>query len=82
MIHKRGGRGELQQINKEGVTVLLVEQNAAMALAICHRDYVLEIDKIILEGKAAELSRNDRVRQVLSGFGLTSARLSRIESLW
>ncbi len=57
----------VQAINKEGVTVLLVEQNAAMALAICHRGYVLETGKIILEGTAAELSGNDRVRQAYLG---------------
>ncbi len=57
----------VQEINKEGVTVLLVEQNAAMALAICHRGYVLETGKIILEGTAAELSGNDKVRQAYLG---------------
>ncbi|MGH7767869.1 MAG: ABC transporter ATP-binding protein [Candidatus Binatia bacterium] len=57
----------IQEINKEGVTVLLVEQNAAMALAICHRGYVLETGKIILQGSAAELSGNDRVRQAYLG---------------
>jgi branched-chain amino acid transport system ATP-binding protein len=57
----------IQEINKEGVTVLLVEQNAAMALAICHRGYVMETGKIILEGTAAELSGNDRVRQAYLG---------------
>jgi branched-chain amino acid transport system ATP-binding protein len=57
----------VQAINKDGVTVLLVEQNAAMALAICHRGYVLETGKIILEGTAAELSGNDRVREAYLG---------------
>ncbi|HEY1373208.1 MAG TPA: ABC transporter ATP-binding protein [Candidatus Binatia bacterium] len=57
----------VQAINKEGVTVLLVEQNAAMALAICHRGYVLETGNIILEGTAAELSGNDRVREAYLG---------------
>ena len=57
----------IQEINKKGVTVLLVEQNAAMALGICHRGYVLETGKIILQGTAAELSGNDRVRQAYLG---------------
>jgi branched-chain amino acid transport system ATP-binding protein len=57
----------IQAINKEGVTVLLVEQNAAMALGICHRGYVMETGKIILSGTATELSGNDRVRQAYLG---------------
>lgn len=59
--------GSYRQINKEGGTVLLVEQNAAMVLAICHRGYVLETGKIIFEGKVAEVSGNDRVRQAYLG---------------
>ncbi len=57
----------IQEINREGVTILLVEQNAAMALAICHRGYVLETGAIILEGKADELTGNDLVRQAYLG---------------
>jgi branched-chain amino acid transport system ATP-binding protein len=57
----------IMQINREGVTILLVEQNAAMALAVCHRGYVLETGTIILEGKASELAGNDRVRQAYLG---------------
>ena len=57
----------IMQINREGVTILLVEQNAAMALAVCHRGYVLETGTIILEGKAEELAGNDRVRQAYLG---------------
>jgi len=54
-------------INRSGVTVLLVEQNAAMALAISHRGYVLETGSVILEGKSSELAGNDRVRQAYLG---------------
>ncbi|MET0500001.1 MAG: ABC transporter ATP-binding protein [Candidatus Binatia bacterium] len=57
----------INSINKSGVTVLLVEQNAAMALAISHRGYVLETGQVILEGKAAELAGNDLVRQAYLG---------------
>jgi branched-chain amino acid transport system ATP-binding protein len=57
----------IQSINQAGVTVLLVEQNAAMALAISHRGYVLETGRVILEGKASELAGNDRVRQAYLG---------------
>jgi branched-chain amino acid transport system ATP-binding protein len=54
-------------INKAGVTILLVEQNAAMALAISHRGYVLETGQVILEGTARELAGNDLVRQAYLG---------------
>jgi branched-chain amino acid transport system ATP-binding protein len=54
-------------INRGGVTVLLVEQNAAMALAISHRGYVLETGSVILEGKSSDLAGNDRVRQAYLG---------------
>ena len=57
----------IRAINKAGVTVLLVEQNAAMALAISHRGYVLETGAVILEGSASELAGNDLVRQAYLG---------------
>jgi branched-chain amino acid transport system ATP-binding protein len=57
----------IRAINKAGVTVLLVEQNAAMALAISHRGYVLETGQVILAGTASELAGNDLVRQAYLG---------------
>jgi len=57
----------IRAINQAGVTVLLVEQNAAMALAISHRGYVLETGSVILEGSAADLAGNDLVRQAYLG---------------
>jgi branched-chain amino acid transport system ATP-binding protein len=57
----------IQSINRAGVTILLVEQNAAMALAISHRGYVLETGNVILEGKSTDLAGNDRVRQAYLG---------------
>ena len=57
----------IRAINQAGVTVLLVEQNAAMALAISHRGYVLETGAVILEGSASELAGNDLVRQAYLG---------------
>ena len=57
----------IRAINQAGVTVLLVEQNAAMALAISHRGYVLETGMVILEGSAADLAGNDLVRQAYLG---------------
>ena len=57
----------IQEINKEGTTVLLVEQNAHMALSIASRAYVLETGKIIKEGYAADLLRDDDVRKAYLG---------------
>ncbi len=57
----------IRAINRTGVTVLLVEQNAAMALAISHRGYVLETGSVILEGSAVDLAGNHLVRQAYLG---------------
>ena len=54
-------------INRQGTTILLVEQNAAMALSVAHRGYVLETGAIVLVGTAAELSRNADVRRAYLG---------------
>ena len=54
-------------INKQGTTILLVEQNAAMALAVAHRGYVLETGTIVLSGTAAELAENPDVRRAYLG---------------
>ena len=53
----------IQKINKDGVTVLLVEQNAKKALAIADQAYVLETGKIVLRGNAKELMNNDQVKK-------------------
>ena len=53
--------------NRQGTTILLVEQNAAMALSIAHRGYVLETGSIALAGTAAELSDNADVRRAYLG---------------
>ncbi len=57
----------VQTINTQGVTILLVEQNAAMALSIAGRGYVLETGRIALEGSAAELAGNPEVRRAYLG---------------
>jgi branched-chain amino acid transport system ATP-binding protein len=54
-------------INREGVTILLVEQNAAMALSIAGRGYVLETGRMALEGPAQELADNPEVRRAYLG---------------
>jgi len=55
------------QINKEGTPVLLVEQNALMALDVASRGYVLETGRVALEGPAAELKVNEQVRKTYLG---------------
>lgn len=57
----------IKEINEAGVTVLLVEQNAAQALALAHRGYVLETGEIVLQGTGAELLADDRVRAAYLG---------------
>ena len=54
-------------INRQGTTILLVEQNAAMALSIAHRGYVLETGTVVLSGTAAQLAENAQVRQAYLG---------------
>ncbi len=54
-------------INRQGTTILLVEQNAAIALSVAHRAYVLETGGIVLEGAAAELSDHPEVRRAYLG---------------
>ena len=53
----------IQEINKDGVTVLLVEQNAKKALSISNKAYVLETGNIVLSGDAKELMNNERVKK-------------------
>ena len=57
----------IDDINKEGTTILLVEQNAAMALAVAQRGYVIETGSIVLSGTAAELADNPEVRRAYLG---------------
>ncbi len=62
---------ELKRINQEGVTILLVEQNAKQALNISHRGYVLQTGRIVLEGSSRELLEKEEV--VRSYLGETKA---------
>ncbi|PKM57990.1 MAG: ABC transporter ATP-binding protein [Firmicutes bacterium HGW-Firmicutes-3] len=55
------------EVNKQGVTILLVEQNAHMALSIADRAYVLETGKIVLEGNAKELLNHEDVKKAYLG---------------
>jgi branched-chain amino acid transport system ATP-binding protein len=57
----------IRTINAEGTTILLVEQNASMALQVAHRAYVLEVGAIQMEGPAQELAASDEVRKAYLG---------------
>ena len=57
----------IQEINKQGTTILLVEQNAYLALQITHRGYVMETGEIAIEGASSDLLNDVRVRQAYLG---------------
>ncbi len=57
----------IKKLNKEGMTILLVEQNARMALKISHRAYVLETGRIVMQDSAENLLNNDEVRKSYLG---------------
>jgi len=57
----------IQELNKQGLTVLLVEQNARMALRISDRAYALEVGEVTVQGESDELSKSDYVRRAYMG---------------
>ena len=57
----------IRTINQEGVTVFMVEQNATLALRIAHYGYVLRHGRVVLQGKAGDLSRDPRIRDAYLG---------------
>ncbi len=57
----------IKELNAKGTTILLVEQNALMALGVAHRAYVLQTGKIVLSGKAADVARDENVKKAYLG---------------
>jgi branched-chain amino acid transport system ATP-binding protein len=57
----------IRQINAQGTTIFMVEQNAAMALSIAHRAYVLQTGQVVLSGNAQELRENPAIREAYLG---------------
>jgi len=57
----------IEEINKEGISVLLVEQNAGLAFSLTEKVYVLEVGRIVLEGKSKELMNHELVRKAFLG---------------
>jgi len=60
---------KIREINEQGTTVLLVEQNALQALSIAHRAYVLQTGRVVLTGPAEEIKQNESVRKAYLGEG-------------
>ena len=59
--------GIIRELNESGATILLVEQNARMALSVAHRCYVLETGRVIMSASASELLDNDEVKKAYLG---------------
>jgi branched-chain amino acid transport system ATP-binding protein len=57
----------IKELNSRGTTILLVEQNALMALGVAHRAYVLQTGHIVLSGKASEVATDENVRKAYLG---------------
>ncbi|MGA1861242.1 ATP-binding cassette domain-containing protein [Azospirillum sp. 11R-A] len=57
----------IQTINRQGVSIFMVEQNASLALQIAHRGYVLQTGRIVLSGPAADLARDPQSRDAYLG---------------
>jgi branched-chain amino acid transport system ATP-binding protein len=57
----------IQNLNKGGTTILLVEQSANIALRVAHRAYIIETGRITLEGAASELLSNEHVKKAYFG---------------
>lgn len=64
----------VEKINQEGITILLVEQNAFMALSIAHNGYVLETGRILMEDKGVNLLNNPDIKKYYLGEKITSRR--------
>jgi len=59
----------VRRLHSQGTTILLVEQNARMALQVADRGYVLQTGRVVLSGTAAELQAHDAVREAYLGVG-------------
>ena len=57
----------IEEINREGTTVLLVEQNANMALSVANRAYVIETGSVVASGSAAELQASEEIKKAYLG---------------
>ena len=69
-------RDIIVEINKQGTSVLLIEQNAKMALSIAHRGYIMETGKMVMDGDPAKLLKDEDVKEFYLGLGATGEQKS------
>ena len=69
-------RDIIVEVNRQGTAVLLIEQNARMALSIAHHGYVMETGRIVLDGPAEKLLRDEDVKEFYLGLGAAGTRKS------
>jgi branched-chain amino acid transport system ATP-binding protein len=69
-------RDTIVEINKQGTAVLLIEQNATMALSISHHGYVMETGKIVMDGSADKLLKDEDVKEFYLGLGASGEKKS------
>jgi len=72
----------LSKLNKDGLTMLMVEQSAEMALSLAHRGVVLQTGSVVATGLAEELKSDDRVRRAIWGCSVAPATLSGRGRTW
>jgi branched-chain amino acid transport system ATP-binding protein len=69
-------KGIIKSINEQGTSVLLIEQNAKMALSIAHHGYVMETGKMVMDGKPEKLLRDEDVQEFYLGLQVTGEQKS------
>jgi branched-chain amino acid transport system ATP-binding protein len=69
-------RDTIVEINKQGTSVLLIEQNAQMALSIAHHGYIMETGKMVMDGDPARLLKDEDVKEFYLGLGATGEQKS------
>jgi branched-chain amino acid transport system ATP-binding protein len=69
-------RDIIVEINKQGTSVLLIEQNAKMALSIAHHGYIMETGKLVMDGDPARLLKDEDVKEFYLGLGATGEQKS------
>jgi branched-chain amino acid transport system ATP-binding protein len=69
-------RDIIVEINQQGTSVLLIEQNATMALAISHHGYVMETGKMVMDGPPSKLLKDEDVKEFYLGLHATGERKS------